>query len=186
MSRGVTPRTAPALRGPPRRPAPSHRGWPARRRAGAASPAATHRGCRAGCCRAEERLRGRAPRGALEASRGQHRADPRTGGFTAVAVDGRSLGRSRRDLEREVDRFDAAPIDDPEVHTRRDLTDLVADAARKERTPGVVQDDRLAAVEPARSPIDLGSERLDPERRDLIHQFALTHVEDLALPGQPA
>ena len=75
------------------------------------------------------------------------------------------------------------PEDEAEVDAGRDLADLVPDPLRDNRRVRVVEDDRLLLVEPARLLVDLGANRLDAERADLVQQLALPAVEHLSLPA---
>src|SRR6185437_7589477 len=67
----------------------------------------------------------------------------------------RRLGMGRQG---EVEDAVAFPEDQAEVEAGRDEADFVADPVRDERGPGVVEDDTLLAVEPARRAVDLGDD----------------------------
>src|ERR1035441_1095099 len=48
---------------------------------------------------------------------------------------------------------------------------------------GIIEDDALLAIVPARTLIDLGNHRLDAEGKQFVAQLAFGGVEYLALPG---
>src|SRR5688572_17584888 len=101
-------------------------------------------------------------------------------------VINRQPGRDRSGLEfeREVDQARLVPVDLAEIDVRRDQADLVADPLRHHRGLGVVEDDALLVVEPARRLVDLGDDRVDTEWQDAVAQGAGLGVEHLALPGE--
>jgi hypothetical protein len=55
---------------------------------------------------------------------------------------------------------------------------------REERGLGVVEDDALFAVEPARVLVDLGDDRVEAGRENPVSQRAFFRVEVFALPGE--
>src|SRR5262245_26117803 len=93
-----------------------------------------------------------------------------------------STGRRTAEIDREIAQPLAAPGHLAQVQARRDLPDLVADLAGDERGLGVIQDDALLLVEPARRLVDLRPDRLHVEDADSIDQLPLLAVEHLPLP----
>src|SRR6185295_3654351 len=59
-----------------------------------------------------------------------------------------------------------------------------ADPLRHHRGLGVVDDDALLVVEPARPLVNLGDDRVDAERQDAVAQGPAGGIEYLALPGE--
>src|SRR5215813_3090834 len=90
------------------------------------------------------------------------------------------------ELQREVDQPFFLPVHFAEIQLRTDLTDLVANPLRDGRRLRVVEDDALLAVEPARSFVDFGDDRVEVERRNAIAQDTVRAVERLALPDEQA
>src|SRR5215218_6339049 len=110
-------------------------------------------------------------------------ASPARTGATTVSADWYGTGGvSPGELQREVEDLRLLPEDEPEVEAGRDFADLVADPLSHDRGLGVVEDDRLLAVEPALVPVDLRADRLQPEGQDLVAELTLLAVEHLPLP----
>src|SRR4029077_13156350 len=100
---------------------------------------------------------------------------------------GSSIGRFIRspfELEREVEQLLGVPVDRPEIGVRRNLPDLVADVLGHQRRLRIVEDDAVLLVDEALAEVDLGQDRLEAERPDVIDQGLALGVEDLALPGE--
>src|SRR4029077_2054954 len=72
------------------------------------------------------------------------------------------------ELEAEVDQAILGPVHLAEIKARADEADLVANVVRHERRLGVVEDDALLVVEPARRLVDLGDDRLDAEGEEAV------------------
>src|SRR5262249_16677084 len=101
-------------------------------------------------------------------------------GFTLPGAAGRH-GYLQSKMDRQ---WPLGPVNLAEVQLRPNETHLVTDPVPHERRLGVVQDDALLVVVPARALVHLGSDRVDPERRDPVLQGPLLRVEDFALPGE--
>ncbi len=102
----------------------------------------------------------------------------------AVPTDVPGRPTSGPEPECEVDEAVLVPVDLAQVHTGADEPDLVTDPVGEERRVGIVEDDALLAVEPARALVDAGDDRVQPERQDAVAQDALLRVEGLALPRE--
>src|SRR5436853_2918053 len=83
----------------------------------------------------------------------------------------------------ELEDLALPPEHDAKVDAGAHFPDLVADVAGRLRRLGVVEDDALLAVDPARFLVDLGPDALHVERRDLVLQVLGGGAEDLPLPG---
>src|SRR5262249_7150353 len=88
------------------------------------------------------------------------------------------------ELEREGEQLLGVPEDRAEVGVRRDLTDLIADVLGHQRRPRIVEDDAILLVDETLAEIDLGQDRLQTKRPDVIDERLRLRVEDLALPGE--
>src|SRR5262245_33803923 len=71
-----------------------------------------------------------------------------------------------------------------EVQPRSNETHFVTELVRHERGLGVVEDDALLVVLPTWALVNLGTDRMESERRHPILQEPLLRIEDFALPGE--
>src|SRR4051812_19061984 len=97
---------------------------------------------------------------------------------------------ARRLHQRKIADPDAAPPELPEVDSRTDLANLVADVAGDDGPFRVVDDDGVAAVDPALADADLPFDRVQRQRRHLVDDDAdggcSGRREDLAAPYEEA
>ena len=71
--------------------------------------------------------------------------------FTAPPMAARSVLRRSRKLQSEVDQPLFTPVDHAEVNAGSDFANLIAYPMRDERSLGVIEDDALLLIQPARS-----------------------------------
>jgi hypothetical protein len=71
-----------------------------------------------------------------------------------------------------------------EVGSGGDLTDLVADVLSQQRCLRVVEDDAVLVVDETLADVNVGQNRFQAERPDMIDERLALRVEDLALPGE--
>ena len=70
------------------------------------------------------------------------------------------VSTSSRKFEREINQSLLAPINFSEINARRDLANLVTNPMRKQRSLGIIENDTFFIIEPARTLVDLGDDRI--------------------------
>src|SRR5262249_32678297 len=71
--------------------------------------------------------------------------------------------RGKSELQRKIYEALLVPVDDAQVATRPNKSDLVANSMRNQRCLGIVQDNAFPTIRPACPLVDLGDDGLQPE-----------------------
>src|SRR5262249_27577412 len=93
-------------------------------------------------------------------------------------------GDDRLELQGEIDQPFFVPVDLPQIQPGPDLADLIANPARDQGGLGIIENDALLAIQPARRLVDLGNDRVEAEKENAISQHAVFRVESFALPRE--
>ena len=93
--------------------------------------------------------------------------------FTAPPMAARSDYVRSRKLQGEINQSLFAQVNFAEVSAWRDFANLIADPMRHQRSLGIIEDDALLFIHPARTLVDLGDDRVESERQNLVSQNPL-------------
>src|SRR6476660_877059 len=102
--------------------------------------------------------------------------------FTAPPMGARAELRGSRKLQSEINQPFFAQINFAEVSPWRDFANLIADPMRYQRSLGIIKDDALLAIQPARTFIHFGNDRVEAKRQNPVSQNSLCWIEIFSLP----
>src|SRR5437870_6941326 len=87
-----------------------------------------------------------------------------------------------RKFKGEINQSLFAQIDFAQINARRDFANLVTHPVRHQRSFGIIKNDALLAIHPARTFINLGDDRVQPKGQNLVSQSSLCWIENFSLP----
>ncbi len=77
-----------------------------------------------------------------------------------------------------------APVNTSEIEVRIDETNFIANPSCDQRGLGIVENDALLLIVPARRFVDFGDDRVEAEMRDAISKYAFLRVKRFSLPRE--